>query len=618
MSIPVIRKDVRFGPDPRRVIARYYVPGGDERAKEIIQDVLELNEAELNLTLNQVLREFSMRHRNITKIFEKHFQNIQCLLSSMSIDNAVLTEKQKLLIGAFFTMEYSIESAAFFNPSIIEDPDQSSLAEDGQRRVIISFRATGEGHISSIVFRNGLLDSNGDIQFDEAGRRVDVPENITRFVYQKGAFKEKLLDMNLDAGIVNTLLEPLNPDFIYGELQAAIVRYQQQNEVTDINQRVVSSMNWLASSHYEVEFSMDTAISERVIFPISYTESRGIEDARFVKFTDDNGEVTYYATYTAYNGFTVLPKLLETKDFYKFKISPLCGKYSKNKGMALFPRKIKGRYVMASRYDGVNNYIMYSDNVRCWDDAQMLIEPKYPWELTKLGNCGSPIETEEGWLLITHGVGPMRKYSLGAILLDLENPSIVISHLKEPLLAPNDEEREGYVPNVVYSCGSIIYNDNLILPYAMSDTVSTYATISVRELLDQLLVNQGNERKRSLLARDINVLLIDDDKFVHKLVHQILEKQKFSLEIASDGVEGLMKLGKKSFDLILLDINMPNMDGNEFMKFIKDKNFNIPVILLSGISEMELSEKTNELGAVGYITKPFKVHQFLEIVQDAL
>jgi predicted GH43/DUF377 family glycosyl hydrolase len=243
---------------------------------------------------------------------------------------------------------------------------------------------------------------------------------------------------------------------------------------------------WLALSHYEIDFSLDSSISERVIFPISDTEKNGIEDARFVKFTYENGEITYYATYTAYDGMSVLPKLLTTKDFYHFKGLPVHGELAQNKGMALFPRKIHGKYAILCRIDGVNIFIAYSDNINVWREARLILEPKYPWEFVQMGNNGSPIETEAGWLVITHGVGPMREYVLGAALLDIDNPEIEIGRLKTPLLIPNNEEREGYVPNVVYSCGSIIHNGNLILPYGMSDCASTYASINLNDLLHEL------------------------------------------------------------------------------------------------------------------------------------
>ena len=252
-------------------------------------------------------------------------------------------------------------------------------------------------------------------------------------------------------------------------------------------------MMWLASSHYEIHFTIDSAISERVIFPISATEQKGIEDARFVKFMDDNGEITYYATYTAYDGMATMPKLISTKDFYDFKILPINGEIAQNKGMALFPRKINGKYAMLCRIDGVNNYIAYSDSINIWREAKIIQRPKYPWELVQIGNAGSPIETKEGWLIITHAVGSMREYSLGASLYNLENPEIEIGRLSSPLMVPNESEREGYVPNVIYSCGSMIHNNELVIPYAMSDHSSTYATVDLQELLDVLKAS-GNSK----------------------------------------------------------------------------------------------------------------------------
>ena len=243
---------------------------------------------------------------------------------------------------------------------------------------------------------------------------------------------------------------------------------------------------WLASSHYELEFSLDTNISERVIFPVSALEKNGIEDARFVKFTDDNKNTNYYGTYTAYDGISILPKLINTTDFYHFKILPIHGEIAQNKGMALFPKKVNGKYAMLCRLDGFNNYIAFSDNITIWREAKLLQQPKFPWEFIQIGNCGSPIETEEGWLVITHGVGPMREYVLGASLFDLQNPEKEIGRLTTPLLVSNAKEREGYVPNVVYSCGSMIHNEDLIIPYAISDYASTYASVNVKELLNEL------------------------------------------------------------------------------------------------------------------------------------
>ncbi len=485
MAIYVERKNIRFYPDSKRVIARFYLPGGDERAMEIIRKVLDLPEEERRLTLNQVLANFSQRHRNISKVFRKHFNRVKGLLEQLNVEPETLSKSTKLLLGAYFSMEYSIESAAFFNPSIMEDPDQSNLIE-GEKRVIVSFRATGEGHISSIVFRSGIIDQNNEFRFKDPGDLVDIPEAIKRHIYDKEAFLAKLSEMHIQEDLAAMVMENLKDYFTYGELQASIARAIETNNLDSVQQNVIKDINWLANSHYEISFSLDTALSERVIYPISDTERNGIEDARFVKFTDDDGTVTYYATYTAYSGFTILPKLIETTDFYTFKVLPINGKYAQNKGMALFPRKIFDKYAMLSRIDGVNNYIMYSEDIHFWRSAEKIQEPRFPWQYIQIGNCGSPIETERGWLVLTHGVGPMRRYCLGVTLLDLRDPTKVIGQTREPLLAPNEEEREGYVPNVVYSCGAMIHNDKLIIPYAMADYASTFAMVSVEELFRKI------------------------------------------------------------------------------------------------------------------------------------
>lgn len=461
--------------------------GDIDRTKTIIRRILDFSDKKVTLALNTVLADFSSRHRNITKIFEKNFNTVKDTLTSDSdIFPKPLSLKKKLLIGSYFTSEYAIEAAAFFNPSIVEDPNQGNL-EEGQKRVIVSFRAVGEGHISSIVFRSGIITQNNKLIFKPAGSFVDLPEALKLHVYDKGQFLKKLHEMHVQKDIISAVMDNLGDKFIYRELQESIAEISKKIKLSYSKEKVIDSVLWLASSHYEITFSLDTDISERVIFPVSAHESNGIEDARFVRFIDDDGSVTYFATYTAYDGYTILPKSIETKDFYHFNISPIHGEYTQNKGLALFPRKIRGRYAMISRYDGVNNYLMFSDDIHVWHDTRKIQEPQYPWEFIQLGNCGSPLETEKGWLMITHGVGPMRRYSLGAVLLDLEDPSRIIGQLREPLLMANEEEREGYVPNVVYSCGSLIRNGDLIIPYGMSDYASGFATVRLDELLNRLL-----------------------------------------------------------------------------------------------------------------------------------
>jgi predicted GH43/DUF377 family glycosyl hydrolase len=490
MQIAVNRKEIIFRPDATRVIARF-IYMNDERALNTIRSVLNMSENETSFALSQVLRDYSMRHRNISKIFEKHFNKLLYLLNELEIKPGKVSQSQKALIGSYFTMEYSIESTALFNPSIVEDPDQSELGPD-EKRVIFSFRAIGEGHISSIVFRSAIIDKNNNLIVEPVGKMLAEAERIKRHIYNKQSFIRKLDEMSVFNNKISPVfvLEKLADSFTYGELKRAVEETRKTHQLSPNKELIINQMMWLALSHYEIEFSIDSAISERVIFPISDTERNGMEDARFVKFTDETGEVTYYATYTAYDGMSILPKLLATKNFYHFKGLPIHGELAQNKGMALFPRKINGKYAMLCRIDGVNNYIAYSDNINIWREATLIQKPKYIWEVIQVGNGGSPIETEEGWLVITHAVGPMREYVLGASLYELNNPEKEIGRLKTPLLVANNEEREGYVPNVVYSCGSLIHNRNLIIPYGMSDYASTYAFINLNELLNELKNSQ--------------------------------------------------------------------------------------------------------------------------------
>ncbi|MBE8720299.1 glycoside hydrolase family 130 protein [Sphingobacterium pedocola] len=486
MSLNIIRKNIFFKPDPKRVLARYFNLSV-ERSIKVVNRVLSMSKQQQADTLNQVLRNFSKRHRSVVSILEKNYKRTQSILHGMNIQDTDISYKQKLLIGAYFTMEYSIEAAAFFNPSVVEAIDQTQL-RDGEKRIILSFRATGEGHVSSIVFRSAIIDNDLNIKQDTAGGLLEKPKVIKSHRYQKEDFVNKLLQMHYpEEDVLEIIKNKLTETFTYEELRRYVTEIQRENELSADGETLMHQMMWLASSHYEMTYSLDTSISERVIFPISDTEKRGIEDARFVRFIDEKGRVTYYATYTAYDGFTILPKLLSTKDFIHFKVLPINGKIA-NKGAALFPRKINGRYAMLCRVDGENNYVAFSDNINNWQqDITLLTGPEYPWEFIQLGNCGSPIETDKGWLLLTHSVGPMREYTISAILLDLEDPTKIIGKLKEPLLYPNAEEREGYVPNVVYSCGQIVHNGHLIIPYAMSDYASTYATIDLDELLTVLI-----------------------------------------------------------------------------------------------------------------------------------
>ncbi|MGB3151364.1 MAG: glycoside hydrolase family 130 protein [Maribacter sp.] len=480
MRVPVTRKNVKFIPDASRVVARFF-NNGEERTRNLVKRIMALDEETVARELDHTLLEFVGRHRNISKIFLRHFENHRGLIERMELDGSHLSEERKLLIGTYSTMEYSIESAAIFNPSIVEDFNQSFLAK-GEKRVILSFRATGEGHLSSIVFRRGILDAKNDLKMMKTRNHIDMATIVQKKSYDKGRFVQKLREMNISKRYSSTIMEDLPDHFEYHELKKSVAKVLSNG--LDIDKRLaLEEMTWLVDSYYDVEFSLDSDISERVIFPISPSESKGIEDARFVRFQEDDGTEKIYATYTAYDGHTIIPKLLSTDNFNSFRIMPMHGKGAQNKNFALFPKKIKGKYAVLARVDGVNNYIMYSDRNTLWNDPIKIQEPKYPWEFTQIGNCGSPLWTEDGWLIITHGVGPMRRYCIGASLFDLDDPTQEIGRLSEPLLSPLEEEREGYVPNVVYSCGSMIHNNSLILPYAVSDYSSSYATVEMAELL---------------------------------------------------------------------------------------------------------------------------------------
>jgi predicted GH43/DUF377 family glycosyl hydrolase len=444
--------------------------------------VLALPEPEVTEMLTQVLAEFKTRHQRMFDYFLMRFEFVRRLLPT----DQPLSNERKLLIGAYFTHEYSLEAAALFNPSIVPHPDQTGLPA-GTLRFVLSLRATGEGHISSITFRTGTIDDQGKIIVDIPSRFVTAPDHIPPISYHKGIFWHQLQEMGLVDAITETILKTLSDSFTVEELAHEILNLRRyaQHRNTDFDRTASRILN-LAKSNYEVAYSPEQPLTERVIFPNAPSESNGIEDARFVRFVEDDGVVTYVATYTAYDGRVTIPQLLETNDFLRFRVCTLNGPEVQNKGMALFPRRVKGQYVMLSRQDGENLYIMYSDDHHFWHTKTPLLKPTYSWEFLQIGNCGSPIETEAGWLVISHGVGPMRKYSIGAFLLDLEDPSRVIGRLARPLLSPDETEREGYVPNVVYSCGSLIHAGRLILPYAMSDSASSFATVPLADLLNAM------------------------------------------------------------------------------------------------------------------------------------
>ncbi len=485
--LTVTRTPHRLLPDPKRVITKPFLLGtdvlanGKSRFKSVLDRILTIPEVQVPAMVEVILRHFSSRHRD----FEGRLDDCFRAVSQYIPDGETFSRERRRLIGAYCSHEYSIEAAALCNPSIVEAPDQSGLP-DGSARFIMSLRAIGEGHVSSVEFRSGVIEAGDNISLDPISRFVLTGRRVSRPLYPKEAFESQLRELDFDNPVSRGVLERLSDPFSLDELMGVIGRPKRQNVPGPLKRETIEVIHWLATSNYDVAFPPSSAISERTIFPDSPTESRGIEDARFVRFVDDDGSRCYYATYTAYDGHDILPQIIETSDFLRFKIRTLIGTGAQNKGMALFPRRIAGKFAMLSRHDGESLYYMTSDDVRVWHDAEMLRMPSRHWEMIQIGNCGSPIETEEGWLVLTHGVGPMRTYAIGAMLLDLEDPGRVIGELPGPLLAPETDEREGYVPNVVYTCGGLVHNGRLILPYGFSDVGIRIATVPLDELLARL------------------------------------------------------------------------------------------------------------------------------------
>ena len=487
-ELHVPRQGVLIESDKSRVIIKPFMPvspsspGYAARMKGLLKRTADLTDEEAQIILDNVFVEFRNRHRDLEGVFGLRYEQIKNLLSPRYQPS----KTKRLLMGSYFTCEYSLEAAALFNPSIVPHYDQSGL-KPGALRFIMSLRATGEGHISSIEFRTGIIDKKGEISLDAASKFVTTPTLNPNPIIESSEFLGKLQDEHCLNSSTKEIVGSFGATFTRFHLLARIARFKKRHKkLSAVQRRSVDLLESLVELNYEINFSEQLPLSERAIYPISSFEINGIEDARFVRFVNDNGGITYYATYTAYNGKSIMPLLLETVDFSRFRINSLSGEAAKNKGMALFPRKVNGRYTMISRQDGENLFIAFSDNAHQWKDPVALMRPTYHWEFTQIGNCGSPIETGKGWLLLTHGVGPVRKYCIGAVLLDIHNPAKVIGRLKEPLIAPDESEREGYVPNVVYTCGAIKHNGRLIIPYAMSDHATRFASVSVDELLEKM------------------------------------------------------------------------------------------------------------------------------------
>ncbi len=482
------RTEHRIRPDASRTLGRLFVPGqetlirGESRAMAVIDRILDLNELQVERTLARTLARFSARYRDLAGTLERNFSLVAHRVGAeIEVGSA-----RRQLIGAYFTHEYALE-AALFNPSMVVHPDQTGC-QPGETRFVMSLRAVGEGHLSSIEFRTGTIGGDAAIRFDSPGQFLDTGH--TRSVaYDRGLFARKLTELGQDDENAQLLWSILPPRFTATELNAALAELCRQQVTRADSTALVDRVRWMAASNYAVEFGAHHSLPERVLWPAGPAESHGMEDARFVRFTD-GPDPTYYATYTAFDGSQVAPHLLETTDFRTFTISQLSGPSAANKGMALFPRKIAGRYAALSRWDRESNAIAYSGDAHDWSRARTVQSPAHPWELIQLGNCGSPIETPEGWLVFTHGVGPMREYAIGVALLDLDQPERVLAALGEPLLVADESEREGYVPNVVYSCGAMVHDRTVVLPYGCSDSSVRIAMVDLSLLLERLMASR--------------------------------------------------------------------------------------------------------------------------------
>jgi predicted GH43/DUF377 family glycosyl hydrolase len=443
---------------------------------------MALPEDRVGPLLEEVSAEFSQRHQRIRDLFLERFEQVREMLWT----DGELSEQRRLLIGSYFLAEYSLESAALFNPSIVPHPDQTSLPT-GALRFILSLRATGEGHISSITFRTGIIHPDHRIEVVAPTGFLTEPRQIPNPRYERGLFARKLFELGLGCEFARRVMNRLGDSFaleeLRGSIDAEVNQVRQPDGMLQQDHPAAQGIWMLARSNYEVQFQPEQELSERVIFPVTPSQRNGIEDARFVCFHNQDGSHIYYATFTAFDGRVVMPELVETSDFLRFRFITLNGPAAQNKGMALFPRRIDGLYAMLSRQDNESIYLMFSDNVHFWNERKVLLKPAFSWELVQLGNCGSPIETDAGWLVLSHGVGPMRKYCIGAFLLDRDDPGKVIGRLREPLLKPNHNEREGYVPNVVYTCGALLHKGELIIPYGLADHATGFATVPVDEVL---------------------------------------------------------------------------------------------------------------------------------------
>jgi predicted GH43/DUF377 family glycosyl hydrolase len=485
MTDLVTRSAVTLVADPSRVLARLFVPGQEllvdteSRASGILARILDLPEDVVAQQAEIVRARYAGRHRDLPGTVAAHFRRI-----AHRVPAAELSDARRDLIGAWFTNEYSIEGAALFNPSAVAHPDQAGVAP-GALRFVLSLRAVGEGHLSSVEFRTGVFGADGEVHVDDPGPHVEGGR-IGPTSYHRSLFAAHLAEVGADVESASFLLACLSPEFGADDLDRALAALTAQRVTRHGAPRTGELARRIASCSYEVEFAPASTLAERVLWPHGPSESHGMEDARFVRVTAEDGTTVYRATYTAFDGAQIEPQVIETSDFRTFRISQLAGSSAKNKGMAFFPRAVGGRHVALSRWDRENSAIAFSDDGRVWGDPHTLHAPSRPWELTQTGNCGSPVETDAGWLVLTHGVGPMREYAIGALLLDIDDPTRVIGDLREPLMTPQDDERDGYVPNVVYSCGPLLHGDRMLVPYGASDASVRFAIVDVPALLDRM------------------------------------------------------------------------------------------------------------------------------------
>ena len=485
-EVNVVRSPVTLYPDQKRQIVRTYLPhepapspSEPNRVQRIMERVLSLTEVERLRTLKEVYSRFGNRVSDLDATLLEGFSTVEQWIS----EPGDLDVDDRRLIGSYFLHQYSVEGAALTNPSIVVHPDQRGLLP-GAVRVVVSLRAVGEGHISSIEFRTGQIDASGAVEIEAPAPLIQGRRETPLF--DKTVFGSKLTELGLDAELHNIVLGPLSERFTMEDLDATLSAHGSGQTSTQPTQQLIHTIHWLASSNYRVTFAADSHISQRILMPNGPAESNGMEDARWVRFTDTDNTTTYYAIYTAFDGFNILPQLIETADFQTFRIATLNGTAAVNKGLALFPRRVGGKYMAIGRSDGESNFLVWTDHVRFWNNIQRIQMPTRPWEIIQIGNAGAPIETDAGWLLITHGVGPVRQYALGAVLLDIDEPNRMIGHLSEPLLMPEEDERDGYVPNVVYSCGSLLHDGNVVIPYGASDRFTRFATVSLGSLLGAL------------------------------------------------------------------------------------------------------------------------------------